>query len=90
MLSPVDIEALLGAGQRQATRRVWGEVAEIPAFNEAAKSGDARVLFQGAERGNAQLAAIFQFNEFGVAKFFPFSSELIQSDSLKPSAASST
>ena len=68
----VDIEALLGAGQRQATRRVRGEVAEIPALDEAAKSNDARVLFQSAERGNAELAVVFQFNEFGIARFFPF------------------
>ena len=41
----VDIEALLGSRQRQATRRVRGEVAEIPSLDEAAKSHDARVLF---------------------------------------------
>ena len=44
----MNIEMLLGTGQRQTARRVRSEVAEIPAFDEATESRDSRMLFQGA------------------------------------------
>ena len=59
----VDVEMRLGPGQRQAARRVRREIAEIPSLDEAAKSGNARVLFQGTERGYAEPAPVLQFDD---------------------------
>ena len=62
----MNVKMFLWAGQWQAARRVRSEVAQIPSFDEAAKSGNSRVLFQCAERGNAELALVFQFDNLGL------------------------
>ena len=68
----VDIEMFLWPGQGQATRRVRGEVAQIPPLDKLAKSGNSRVLFQRAKRGNAELTMVLQCDAFGIFEFFRF------------------
>ena len=92
----VDIEMFLWPGQGQATRRVRDEVAQIPSFDELAKSGNSRVLFQRAKRGNAELTMVLQCDEFGIFEFFRFpfffhfSTNFSNSERSNPSAVSST
>ena len=62
----MDIEMFLGTGHRQAAGCVRCKVAEMPSLDETTKSGNSRVLFQGAQRSNAKLAVVLQFDALGL------------------------
>ena len=65
----VHVQMFLWTRQRQAASSVRREVTQIPAFDEAAKSRNPRVLLERAKRGNPKLTLVFKLHHLSLPAF---------------------